>query len=658
MTTGNMKSPLQRTGRLVAAALLSSIGLIAFASEGDDSNYQSYNTDGGRLVFTDNKEAFSKRSVIRFYRKNRDLKSLSDLILVPGEKFEKTINIGSNPNAKLQLVSKRGGSDDSFYGLVQTDNENNIVADSIQLKVNGKLVISDDERKLDITSNIALFDAGTEADTDNEVVTLSSQVNQFGNGAAAPTVDKSIRVSIKRVRNSDSKLKLTIAVPRSAKNALYEIVYAVSGGDNLLYSMGKKASRGLELAAELGNTDGLREELLRKLASLGKPVGVVGGVYTMTNDAENNAVTVFDRYIDGHLEFRENVSSNGNGYAFPPLNIDPFESQGAIVTSDFGRFVVGLNAGSNEVFVMRVNRQTNELEFADEISSHGELPISVAIHRNLIYVVNAGTRTISGYKINREGHLRSIRNSVRTLGPGNESLVAFTPDREPYPHEIQFTPKGDKLVVLESGTNSDVIYIFPLDENGVAGERVTTPSDSEYPLAMSFSPNGSLLVTSSNEDETLNVLTSYKINDDSSLSIITPAIPNHQAGSCWLVTRGAYAYTINSFNNTFSFYAAGEQGDITLVDPVEIQLLNGDGPFTDEGTLDEAALAELLAAGTAPPFPTDAAINTSGHYLYSLDVGNGTISGFSIAEDGNLAFLDEYHGGVIPYGGSQGLAAR
>lgn len=662
MTIKNFKSPLQRTWRLVTIVLFCSIGLNAFASESDGGNHQYYNTTGERLLFTDNKEIFNKRRVRQFYRKNRRLRFVSDLILVPGEKFETIIDIGTDPNARLQLVSKRGGSNDAFYGLVQVDSENHVIADSLQLKVDGRLVIPDDTKRLNITANVALFDAGTDVDEDR--VTLSKQVKQFGNGVDAPAVAESVRVSIKRVKGSNSKLKLRIAVPGSAKNELYEIVYAVSGADNLLYSLGAKASRGLALAAQAGNTDALREALLRQLAGLGHHIGVVGGVYTMTNDAANNAVTVFDRHIDGHLVFKEHVPTNGTGQPiFPgqpafPINFDPLRSQGAIVTSDFGRFIIGVNAGSDEIFVMRVNRQTNELELADEISSNGELPVSVAVHRNLIYVVNAGTRNISGYKLNAKGHLRFIGDSIRTLGPGNESPIPFTEGREPYTHEIRFTPEGDKLVVLNSGTHSDLIYVFPVNHRGVAGERVTSASDSENPLAMTFSPNGSLLVTSSSEDEAFNVVTSYNINDDLSLSIITPAVANGQGGSCWLVSREAFAYTINSFNNTFSFYQAGAQGEVTLTVPVAIQLVNGAGPFTAEGTLDEEALARMLADGTAPPFPTDAAITTSGHYLYDLHAGNGTVGGFSIAEDGSLVLLDEYQGGVIPYGGSQGMAAR
>src|SRR6266576_5736612 len=83
-----------------------------------------------------------------------------------------------------------------------------------------------------------------------------------------------------------------------------------------------------------------------------------GAVYVLTNQVEN-AVAVFRRTPDGHLtqagEFP--TGGAGNPVAIPPdPPTDPLASQGALVFGPGKQFLFVVNAGSNQISVLRVGR--------------------------------------------------------------------------------------------------------------------------------------------------------------------------------------------------------------------------------------------------------------------------------------------------------------
>jgi 6-phosphogluconolactonase len=67
--------------------------------------------------------------------------------------------------------------------------------------------------------------------------------------------------------------------------------------------------------------------------------------------------------------------------------------------SDGKRFLIAVNAGSNQISVLRINKNT--LELADIVDSGGSRPISAALHDDLLYVLNeGGTPNIAGFTFN------------------------------------------------------------------------------------------------------------------------------------------------------------------------------------------------------------------------------------------------------------------
>ena len=78
---------------------------------------------------------------------------------------------------------------------------------------------------------------------------------------------------------------------------------------------------------------------------------VVGAVYAMTNDLTGNEVVVFHRDHEGILTKAGSVSTGGLGSGG---GFDPLVSQGSIVLSEDHRWVLAVNAGSDEISVFRV----------------------------------------------------------------------------------------------------------------------------------------------------------------------------------------------------------------------------------------------------------------------------------------------------------------
>ena len=118
--------------------------------------------------------------------------------------------------------------------------------------------------------------------------------------------------------------------------------------------------------------------------------GRAGVVFTMTNSATGNAVLAFQRGTDGFLTAAGSFSTGGLGTGASLGN------QGGLVLSHDGRVLVVVNAGSNDVSVFRVNDNDRFLTLTNKAASQGSSPISVTVHKDLVYVLNAGTADVAG----------------------------------------------------------------------------------------------------------------------------------------------------------------------------------------------------------------------------------------------------------------------
>jgi 6-phosphogluconolactonase len=335
---------------------------------------------------------------------------------------------------------------------------------------------------------------------------------------------------------------------------------------------------------------------------------MVGAVYAMTNSSVDNEVVFFDRNSEGILSNARAVSTQGTGSG---SELDALGSQGALVLTDNHRWLLAVNAGSNEISVFQI--LPNGLNLTDKVDSGGAFPVSVAVFHNLVYVLNAGmSPNIAGFSLSPAGRLIPLDGSARSLGDGGYAQVAFS-------------PAGTWLAITDKVNNR--ILIYGVDRNGLpAMNPAVSASSGSVPFGLVFDQRGHLLVVEAGA----NAVSSYNVLPDGELQIISPSVKNGQNASCWIAgnSRGDI-FTANTGSQTISAYAlAAGSGTISL-------------------------LNEATAFGNRP---IDMSVTSDGRFLYALDPANGGIDMFRINADGSLTDLGTADGGLAIF--AQGIAAR
>ena len=337
-----------------------------------------------------------------------------------------------------------------------------------------------------------------------------------------------------------------------------------------------------------------------------------GAVYVLTNQTANS-VMVYARAADGALSLSGTFSTGGVGLGTGP---DPLGSQGALVMGGWHRLLFAVNAGSNDLSVFAVDRLG--LRLLDREPSGGQMPVSITVRGDLVYVLNAGgTPNIQGFFIAPfSGHLIHLPGSRRLLagGPGSG------------PAEVAFSPGGDVLMVTEKTTN--LIDTWSVDDDGFASHRMTTVSNGATPFGFTFTRRDVAVVS----EATPSALSSYEVDDDGQLEVITGTETDGQKANCWVViTRnGRYAYTTNTASGNISSYLISRDGSLSLLD----------------------ATAGVTVPGGAP---IDMALSNGSQFLYVRDGVKGMVDGFRVGSDGSLTPVGSVSG--VP-AGAQGLAAR
>ncbi|HUL52903.1 MAG TPA: beta-propeller fold lactonase family protein [Opitutaceae bacterium] len=337
-----------------------------------------------------------------------------------------------------------------------------------------------------------------------------------------------------------------------------------------------------------------------------------GTVYTMSNAADGNRILVFDRHAGGGLKWAASYPTGGMGTGAS------LGDQGALALSGDGRWLLAVNAASNELSVFAVHRGV--LVLTDIVPSGGENPISVAIDANLVYVLHAGgavgsSDNISGFYLSPLGRLQALPGSTQALSAANTG-----------PAQISFGLHGDQLVVTEKNTN--LLDQFAVDTNGVAGPVHSSASSGATPFGFAVSRSGLLVVS----EAPGSALSSYWLHPDATLNVVTASLGDNQGAACWVVLskNERYAYTANAASSNISGYRIAPDGSLTL--------------FADGGV-----------TGVVDNHPLDMGVTEDGRFLYSLNTGSQTIVGFRIGANGSLTRVSDTSG--VP-ASAAGLVAR
>ena len=110
-----------------------------------------------------------------------------------------------------------------------------------------------------------------------------------------------------------------------------------------------------------------------------------GAVFTMTNPTSApNAVIMFDRDAHGALtQVAGSPFLTGGMGGLRPLSSppDPLKSQGSLMLTEDGRWLLAVNAGSNSISVFKVGNDKLTLVDNPPVSSNGNFPVSLTIFR-------------------------------------------------------------------------------------------------------------------------------------------------------------------------------------------------------------------------------------------------------------------------------------
>jgi DNA-binding beta-propeller fold protein YncE len=321
---------------------------------------------------------------------------------------------------------------------------------------------------------------------------------------------------------------------------------------------------------------------------------VVGHVYVNDNTAGANTVAGFDRHADGTLTplpgspFSVGGAGTGSGIG----------SQGALQLSADGRYLLAVDAGSNEISVLRLkpDGRLTEAE-GSPVWSGGNEPVSIAVHDNLVYVANAGdgASNYTGFTLNPGGHLRPLTDSTFLLPDGSA------------PGDVLFNGNGRRLIGTRVGPS--LIDSFTVGPSG----RLTAAPGSPFaaqgpgPFGSEFSPTHGtqLFVSNAHGGPGNGTVSAFNDADNGVLSSIgSSPFADLQTAPCWVEIShdGKYLFTVNTASSSISRYSIAADGTLTLLGSTSF---NGKGAF-------------------------DARLAPDGATLWVVDDGSNAVTGFTV----------------------------
>jgi len=308
----------------------------------------------------------------------------------------------------------------------------------------------------------------------------------------------------------------------------------------------------------------------------------VGHVYLDDNTAGTNTIAGFDRHADGSLTpvpgspFNAGGAGTGTGLA----------SQGALQISGDRRFVLAVDAGSDQVSVLRIKPDGSlKLVPGGVTPSGGSRPVSVTVHRDLVYVANAadGGSNYTGFRLGEDGRLTPIAGSTYALPDGSQ------------PGQVFFNGDGSKVV----GTriNSSLIDSFTVGRHG----RLTPAPGSPFaaqgvgPFGSEFRPTNpdQVFVSNAHNGGLAGSISAFNDGSDGTLtSIGASPFADNQAAPCWveITPDGEFLFTVNTASGSISRFSIAADGTLTLLGSTPVSATGGVGAVDARLTPDGATL--------------------------------------------------------------------
>jgi 6-phosphogluconolactonase (cycloisomerase 2 family) len=332
------------------------------------------------------------------------------------------------------------------------------------------------------------------------------------------------------------------------------------------------------------------------LHSVARYPGAHAAVFVQTDNTVGNEIVAYHRAQDGTLSAAGIYPTGGLGGELAGSVVDHLASQGSLGYDPRHALLYAVNAGSNTISVFAVTG--DRLSLRQVIGSGGEFPVSVAIHGDLVYALNAENGgSVQGYVVFGD-HLVPIPGSNRALGLAPNAAPQYTNT----PGQVAFSPDGSQLIVTTKANGND-IDVFGVSTDGSLSASPTVNSEpGAVPFAITFDRAGHLVIAEAGPS----VLATFALHGNGVLSPIS-AVADGQAALCWVTRDGSLLFASNAGSASVSGYTDSTGGQLALVG----------------------------AAGTDPG-TVDSALSGGGRYLYVQTGGNGIVDEFAVGQGGTL----------------------
>jgi DNA-binding beta-propeller fold protein YncE len=337
-------------------------------------------------------------------------------------------------------------------------------------------------------------------------------------------------------------------------------------------------------------------------------------VFVQTDNTAGNQVIAYHRAADGTLSFVGSYNTGGLGGQLTGSVVDHLASQGSLTYDPRHSLLYAVNAGSDTVTVFVAHG--HHLFRQQVISSGGRFPVSVAVHGNLVYVLNAlNGGSVRGYRV-FAGRLFPIHGSKRGLHLDPTATPQFTNT----PGQVAFSPDGSQLIVTTKANGNDV-DVFGVRPGGtLTPTPVVNSEPGTVPFAVTFDPAGDLAIAEAGPS----ALVTFALHSDGTITQLD-AVDTGQAATCWVTAVGGQLFTSNAGSANLTGFTSDAQGQLTLLGQTA----------TGPGTVDSAATPD-------------------GRFLYVQAGGDGSVDEFSVT----AGTLTEIGSVTVPGAvGGEGIAA-
>ncbi len=338
-------------------------------------------------------------------------------------------------------------------------------------------------------------------------------------------------------------------------------------------------------------------------------------VFVQTDDVTGNQVVAYHRAADGTLVRSASYDTHGLGGSLTGAVVDRTASQGSLAYDPHHSLLYAVNPGSNTVSVFTVSG--DRLDLRQVVGSGGTFPVSITVHDDLVYVLNAREGgSVQGYRVSSQ-HLHPISGSNRALGLD----AAATPEFTHTPGQVAFTPDGSKLLVTTKA-NTNAVDVFKVHDDGrPSAAAVVTTLPGSVPFGLVFDRQGRAVIA----DAGGNAAITATVEADGTLTPIT-SVATGQAATCWIVRVGDRFYLSNAGSATVTGFQGSHNGNLSPLGNTS----------TDAGTVDAAA-------------------SPSGNFLYVQAGKAGIVDEFHVGDHGALTALGSI---TVPNGvGGEGIVA-